>query len=143
MGSSHLGPHLVFASPGLYRDAAYFRLFFLYLSDAVVFQLSLPRKSLGKVAIVTGFVIWALSFSPTPGSPTIPGTIDIAAQIWDMQKFLVTIGMLLVMLERRSPATSGTPSTTTSPASPTAVSSKTASPPPSSSLSATTPAPPC
>ena len=86
---------------GLYRDAAYFGLFFLYLSVAIVFQLSLPRKSIGKYAIVAGFVIWALVFLFHSWVSSHPQFSDIASQIWDMQKFLVIIGMLLVMLERR------------------------------------------
>lgn len=90
-----------FASNGMYRDAAYIPLFALYLSTAVVFQLSLPSKSLGKVAIVLGFTVWALVFLLHSWVTNRPQYIDIAAQIWDMQKFLVTIGMLLVMLEHQ------------------------------------------
>ena len=90
-----------FASHGMYRDAAYIPLFALYLSTAVVFQLSLPSKSLGKVAIVLGFTVWALVFLFHSWVTNRPQYIDIAAQIWDMQKFLVTIGMLLVMLEHQ------------------------------------------
>jgi diguanylate cyclase (GGDEF)-like protein len=88
-------------SHGLYRDAAYYGLFFLYLSVAILFQLSLPRKSIGKYAIVSGFVIWALVFLFHSCVSSHPEYTDIASQIWDMQKFLVIIGMLLVMLERR------------------------------------------
>jgi diguanylate cyclase len=90
-----------FASHGTYRDAAYIPLFALYLSTAVVFQLSLPSKSLGKVAIVLGFTVWALVFLFHSWVTNRPQYIDIAAEIWDMQKFLVTIGMLLVMLEHQ------------------------------------------
>ncbi len=85
----------------LYRDAAYFGLFSLYLSTAVVFQLRLPRKSLGKYAIVGGFVLWSLVFLFHSWVTNHPRYIDFASQIWDMQKFLVTIGMLLVMLEQQ------------------------------------------
>ena len=88
-------------SYSLYRDTAYYGLFFLYLSVAIVFQLSLPRKSIGKYAIVAGFVIWALVFLFHSWVSNHPQYSDIASQIWDMQKFLVIIGMLLVMLERR------------------------------------------
>jgi diguanylate cyclase len=91
----------VFASNGMYRDSAYIPLFALYLATAIVFQLSLPSKSLGKVAIVLGFTIWALVFLLHSWVTNRPQYIDIAAEIWDMQKFLVTIGMLLVMLEHQ------------------------------------------
>ena len=88
-------------SYNLYRDAAYFGLFFLYLSTAIVFQLQLPRKSLGKYAIVGGFILWALVFLLHSWVSNHPQYTDFAAQIWGMQKFLVTIGMLLVMLEQQ------------------------------------------
>jgi len=90
-----------FASNGMFRDTAYIPLFAIYLAAAIVFQLSLPNKSLGKVAIVLGFTIWALVFLFHSWVTNRPQYIDIAAQIWDMQKFLVTIGMLLVMLEHQ------------------------------------------
>lgn len=94
-------PAWFFASNGQYRDAAYYPLFLLYLCIAVVFQLSLPRKSLGKVAIVAGFVVWSLVFLLHSWVSNHPQFTPVAAEIWDWQKFLVTIGMLLVMLEQQ------------------------------------------
>ncbi len=94
-------PTWFFASHGQYRDAAYYLLFLLYLCIAVVFQLSLPRKSLGKVAIVAGFIVWALVFFLHSWVTNHPQFIPVAAEVWDWQKFLVTIGMLLVMLEQQ------------------------------------------
>jgi diguanylate cyclase (GGDEF)-like protein len=94
-------PIWLFASAGLFRDAAYFLLFVLYFATAVVFQISLPRRSLGKVAIVTGFVIWSLVFLSHSWAANHAGYDVIADQIWNLQKFLVTIGMLLVLLEQQ------------------------------------------
>jgi len=94
-------PIWLFASSGSFRDATYFVLFVLYFATAVVFQLSLPRKSLGKVAIVIGFVIWSLVFLSHSWVSSHPGYDAIADEIWNLQKFLVTIGMLLVLLEQQ------------------------------------------
>jgi diguanylate cyclase len=94
-------PIWLFASSGSFRDAAYFVLFVLYFATAVVFQLSLPRKSLGKVAIVVGFVTWSLVFLLHSWVTNHPGYDAIADEIWNLQKFLVTIGMLLVLLEQQ------------------------------------------
>jgi diguanylate cyclase len=94
-------PIWLFASAGSLRDAAYFVLFVLYFSTAVVFQISLPRKSLGKVAIVAGFVIWSFVFLFHSWVTNHPGYDAIADEIWNLQKFLVTIGMLLVLLEQQ------------------------------------------
>ncbi|HXC97132.1 MAG TPA: GGDEF domain-containing protein [Edaphobacter sp.] len=94
-------PIWLFASAESFRDAAYFVLFVIYFSTAVLFQLSLPRKSLGKVAIVIGFVIWSLVFLLHSWVTNHPGYDPIADEIWNLQKFLVTIGMLLVLLEQQ------------------------------------------
>jgi diguanylate cyclase (GGDEF)-like protein len=91
----------LFASAGSFRDAAYFLLFVLYFSTAVVFQIGLPRESLGKVAIVVGFVIWSFVFLFHSWVTNHPGYDAIADEIWNLQKFLVTIGMLLVLLEQQ------------------------------------------
>jgi diguanylate cyclase len=94
-------PIWYFASSGSYRDAAYFVLFVLYFATAVLFQLSLPRKSLGKIAIVVGFVVWSLVFLLHSWATNHPGYDPIADEVWNLQKFLVTIGMLLVLLEQQ------------------------------------------
>lgn len=91
----------IFGSTAMYRDAAYIPLFVIYFATAVLFQFSLPRKSLGKVAIVMGFAVWALVFLLHSWVSNRPEYIPVAAEVWDWQKFLVTIGMLLVMLERQ------------------------------------------
>jgi len=94
-------PIWFFATAGMFRDAAYFILFILYFATAVVFQRTLPRKSLGKVAIVVGFVIWSLVFLFHSWVANHSGYDPIADEIWNLQKFLVTIGMLLVLLEQQ------------------------------------------
>jgi diguanylate cyclase (GGDEF)-like protein len=94
-------PALWFASTSMYRDAAYFSLFVVYLAAAVLFYLSLPRESLGRGAIVAGFSVWSLVFLLHSWVTARPAYIPVANEIWDWQKFLVAIGMLLVMLERQ------------------------------------------
>ncbi len=94
-------PTWFFASTHSFRETAYYVLFALYFVTAVVFQLSLPRKSLGKVAIVIGFVVWSLVFFFHSWVSDHPKFDPIADEIWNLQKFLVTIGMLLVLLEQQ------------------------------------------
>jgi diguanylate cyclase len=94
-------PIWLFASAGSFRDAAYFLLFVLYFATAIVFQISLPRKSLGKIAIIGGFVIWSFVFLFHSWVTDHPEYDAIADEIWNLQKFLVTIGMLLVLLEQQ------------------------------------------
>lgn len=85
----------------MFRDVAYFPLFLLYLSVAIVFGLSLPRKSMGRIAIVASFMIWAFVFLAHSWVSAHPQYTAFASGVWDWQKFLVTIGMLLVLLERQ------------------------------------------
>ena len=90
--------------PGLDRllsRGGLFVLFVIYLATAVVFELGLPRKSLGKVAIVAGFAIWSLVFLTHSWAASHTGYDVISDEIWNLQKFLVTIGMLLVLLEQQ------------------------------------------
>jgi diguanylate cyclase (GGDEF)-like protein len=94
-------PVLFFANSGMFRDTAYYPLFLLYLCAAILFALSLPKKSLGRIVIVAGFVLWSLVFLAHSWISNQPQYADLAAAVWDWQKFLVTIGMLLVLLERQ------------------------------------------
>lgn len=94
-------PAWLFASASMYRDAAYFPLFVLYFATAVLFHLSLPQESLGRIAIVAGFTVWSIVFLLHSWVSNRPRYISVASAVWDWQKFLVSIGMLLVMLERQ------------------------------------------
>jgi diguanylate cyclase (GGDEF)-like protein len=61
----------------------------------------LAHNSTGKLAIVTGFTIWALNLLLHPWIVTYRAYAEIAAHIWNMQKSLISIGMILVMLEEQ------------------------------------------
>jgi diguanylate cyclase len=84
-----------------YRDAVYWSLCCVYVIAALNFQRRLAKNSTGKLAIVTGFVIWALCLLLHPWIVTYRAYADIASHIWNMQKSLISIGMILVMLEEQ------------------------------------------
>jgi diguanylate cyclase len=88
-------------SHGDYRRAVYWSLCCVYTIAAVNFRNRLPAKSTGRLAIVTGFSIWALCFFVHPWIVNYPAYTDIASHIWNMQKSLISIGMILVMLEEQ------------------------------------------
>src|SRR5882724_3017698 len=94
-------PMWSFASHGMFRNATYWALFCIYTLAAYAFYRSLPSRSTGKLAIVTGLVLWALSFLLHPWVAKYPAYIQIASDTWSLQKFLITIGMVLVMLEEQ------------------------------------------
>jgi diguanylate cyclase len=84
-----------------YREAVYWSLCCVYTIAAVNFQRRLAHNSTGKLAIVTGFTIWALCLLLHPWIVTYRAYADIASHIWNMQKSLISIGMILVMLEEQ------------------------------------------
>src|ERR1700733_506502 len=84
-----------------YREAVYWSLCCVYTIAAVNFQRRLARNSTGKLAIVTGFTIWALCLLLHPWVVQYRNYADIASHIWNMQKSLISIGMILVMLEEQ------------------------------------------
>ena len=84
-----------------YRNAAYWGLCCLYTIAAVNFQRRLAHYSTGKLAIVTGFTIWALCLLLHPWIVQYRAYADIASHVWNMQKSLISIGMILVMLEEQ------------------------------------------
>jgi len=84
-----------------YRQAVYWSLCCVYTIAAANFQRRLQRNSTGKLAIVTGFTIWALCLLLHPFIVSYRAYAEIASHIWNMQKSLISIGMILVMLEEQ------------------------------------------
>jgi diguanylate cyclase (GGDEF)-like protein len=87
---------------GDYREVVYWSLCCVYTVAAFNFQRRLPARSTGRLAIVTGFTIWALCFLLHPWVVQhYSAFADIASHVWNMQKSLISIGMILVMLEEQ------------------------------------------
>jgi diguanylate cyclase (GGDEF)-like protein len=92
----------VLVSQGNFRAAVYWSLGCVYAIAALHFQRRLPPRSTGRLAIVTGFSIWALFFLTHPWvMDHYAARADIASHVWNMQKSLISIGMILVMLEEQ------------------------------------------
>lgn len=92
----------VLVSRGQFRQAVYWSLACVYAIAAVNFQRRLPRHSTGKVAIVIGFCIWSLNFFLHPWIIAhYPTYADVASHVWNMQKSLISTGMILMMLEEQ------------------------------------------
>jgi diguanylate cyclase len=86
---------------GRFREAVYWSLCCVYSVAAFNFRKRLPRKSTGRLAILTGFFIWAAFFLVHPLIVQYRTYADIASHVWNMQKSLISIGMILVMLEEQ------------------------------------------
>lgn len=92
----------VLISHGMYRNAVYWTLGCIYALTAGNFHRQLPARSTGKLAIVTGFSIWAFFFFAHPWVVNHPPFVDIASHLWNLQKSLISLGMIVVMLEEQA-----------------------------------------
>ena len=85
-----------------YRSAVYWSVGCIYAIAALNFQRRLERRSTGKVAIVVGFSIWALFFMTHPWvMDHYAAHADIASHVWNLQKTLISIGIIVMMLEEQ------------------------------------------
>jgi diguanylate cyclase len=84
-----------------YGAVVYIVLAFVYGMVALVFARSLPKRSRGKVAVVAGFAMWAVCFATHPWIDEHGAWQAFANEVWNMQKFIITVGLLVVMLERQ------------------------------------------
>lgn len=84
-----------------YREATYWSLCAVYGAAWFNFRRTLARPSTGRVAILTGFLIWTSFFLIHPMIVQYRAYADIASHIWNMQKLLISLGMILVLLEEQ------------------------------------------
>ncbi|ADV81124.1 GGDEF domain-containing protein [Terriglobus saanensis] len=86
-----------------FRSMAYGSLFFLYAMTAFAFHQNKRVRGLGIWMLVAGFALWALVFLTHPAASTAANRIyaTLSNLVWDMQKFLIVIGMLVVLLEEQ------------------------------------------
>ena len=84
------------------RVASYLLLGLLYLLIALLFALNLPKRSSGKIAVVIGFAVWSACFVSHPWVAQLSTEWNsMVGEIWNMQKFLITVGFLVVLFERQ------------------------------------------
>ena len=85
------------------RSATYLLLAGLYLLTAVCCAINLPKGSRARLLIAVGFLLWSLSFATHPWVALWGKTAEqLAGQVWDMQKFAITMGFLLMLFERQA-----------------------------------------
>lgn len=86
---------------GLLRFAVYWGIGCVYVIATANFYRRLPRNSTGRLAILTGFAIWSLCFLAHPWIVLSHDYATLASHVWNMQKSLISMGMILVMLEEQ------------------------------------------
>jgi len=92
----------LFATFGNYRAAAYWGLGTVYAAAAMHLWFRLRARTLGRVIIVTSLSLWAMSFFIHPWVFHMASYGPMAEVTWTMQKFFVTLGMLVALLEDKA-----------------------------------------
>ncbi len=82
-----------------YRGAQYWLLFCIFAVAIGNLQATLPPKTLGRLAILASMSIWAVSFLVHPWVVSVPRWRPFADEVWELQKFFLCVGLLLVLLE--------------------------------------------
>jgi diguanylate cyclase (GGDEF)-like protein len=104
---AHIGAWLAIAlliEHGFYRTGVYWAIGFIYSAAAINFYRRLEAGSTGKIAIVSGFSIWALFFFLHSWIASHIRFTEMAIHVWNMQKSLISLGMILILLEARASA---------------------------------------
>ena len=88
------------SSAGMYRYAAYALLAALYLATSIGFAVTLPARRYGKALVVVGFGLWSLCFLAHPVLKDVHTILQpMVSKIWDLQRYVVTFGLLILSLE--------------------------------------------
>lgn len=100
-----LGASLLIFGPPRTQDADFALnaiLFTVYLCCCLIFWNSYKeRSSAGSVITVGGFLAWALVFMIGPILQTKFPAIHIESEVWNLPKYVVAVGMLLLLLENQ------------------------------------------
>ena len=74
-------------------------LFTVYLSTSVHFWLMFRRATAGAVISISGFFLWASVFLFGPAIAAYFPNLQIQSEVWNLPKYVVAVGMILVLLE--------------------------------------------
>lgn len=98
-------PIIAFSLASQYRYVSYFCLFAIYSAAAIGFYYALPRTRWGRAIVIIGFATWAICFAIHPWvAGSHPQYVPMVSQVWDLEKFVVTFGLLILALEDTSAA---------------------------------------
>lgn len=100
-----LGTSLLIFGPPRTQDADFALnaiLFTVYFCCCLIFWSNYKgRSSAGSVITVGGFLAWALVFVIGPVLQTKFPAIHIESEVWNLPKYVVAVGMLLLLLENQ------------------------------------------
>ena len=82
--------------PDLAQNAV---LFTVYLGCCAHFWFAYRRATAGAFITIAGFLAWASVFLVAPLMQAFLPAVPVEAEVWNLPKYLVAIGMILLMLE--------------------------------------------
>lgn len=95
-------PFFFCAAANEFRACAYLSLFFVYVSTSIAFYFTIPSRRRGRVAVVAAFFVWSLCFVTHPWIAQVHRNwLPVVEQIWNLQKFFITFGLLIVALDEQ------------------------------------------
>jgi diguanylate cyclase len=74
-------------------------LFTVYLGAAIHFWYMYRRASAGAIITIVGFFLWASVFVIAPSLAIWFPQLHLESEVWNLPKYVVAIGMILVLLE--------------------------------------------
>ncbi len=74
-------------------------LFTVYLSCTLHFWFAYRRATAGAFITIAGFLLWASVFVVGPFVETFYVNVHIESEVWNLPKYVVAVGMILILLE--------------------------------------------
>jgi diguanylate cyclase (GGDEF)-like protein/PAS domain S-box-containing protein len=71
----------------------------IYFVNALVYQQSFRRWSIGVIIATVGLVAWAAVFPVSTAIAAFLPTLSVAKELWNLPKYFVEFGMILTLLE--------------------------------------------
>jgi diguanylate cyclase (GGDEF)-like protein len=74
-------------------------LFAVYFDCTLHFFFAYRRASAGAFITIAGFFAWASAFVVAPAMQAIVPQVQVESEVWNLPKYLVALGMILLLLE--------------------------------------------
>jgi len=86
--------------PGNGTDLAWNAILFnIYLGCCIYFAYAFRRNTAGAFVTIAGFFTWASVFIVAPMMRALQPQVHIESEVWNLPKFVVAVGMMLLLLE--------------------------------------------
>jgi diguanylate cyclase len=88
------------SQPGNGPNLALYAVFFtVYFGCGIHFWYTYRRATTGALITIAGFLAWALVFVAAPGITTYFPSLHPENEVWNLPKYVVAVGMILLLLE--------------------------------------------